>query len=169
MTPRQLATAGVRLLAVYFGLGGLHTGLSAFAFGAHAERLPPFIVASTLRAAAISIAIGVVLWFVATRLSHLLLPDPVDETATIARRDLLPVGLVLLGVYFISRAAWPVLSTVGQGVWNLGEARRPFFSVWAEGVWWELGWSLTLVSFGIALTLWGRRMAEPPADQASTD
>ncbi len=90
MSPKQLATAGVRLLAVYFGLGGLHTGLSALTFGAHAERLPPFIVASTLRAAVISIAIGVVLWLVATKLSHLLLPDPVDGTTSIDRRDLLP-------------------------------------------------------------------------------
>jgi hypothetical protein len=155
VTTRDLGEAGIKLLGVYFAASSLVSIMSVAASLAipRIEGLPSAGELAILNALPIvgALAVAAVCLFRGRLVADRVFAKHRFEASGISRRDLLVVGLALLGVSLVAAGMPSVLGFIGQVVWYAEGSRQSQFLPSMEQSWQPLANNLLDVIVGAAL------------------
>jgi len=112
MNPIQLSHIGLRLLAVYLVVQSISNVPSAFAALstiASMQDIDSFLSVSFIGALFVPLVFGVILWFIAPKLSSYLISNK-DKKETISTHQLQTSALSIIGVYLLAVTIPPAIS-----------------------------------------------------------
>ena len=163
MSTRDLGEAGIKLIGAYFAastLIGIMRVAASFALP-RMEGFPSAGEVALLNALPIAGSLGVA---VACLLRGQLLADRVFavhrfKLAQVTRRDLLVVGLALLGVSTISAGVPGILQFIGRTMWYAEGSRQSMFFPSMERSWEPLANNVLELIVGGALVAMAGRLA----------
>ena len=153
MTSRHLAEVAIKILGVYFGASAFLAAIQFLASFAMPpmEGFPP--------ASAFAFGLPIVGWLIisavclygAAGIAARVFPESKIDVVPRSRRDLLLVGLILLGVWTALDGIPELLQLVGKAVWYAEASRQDLFRPTIERSWEPFLKSTLTVIVGAAL------------------
>jgi hypothetical protein len=162
VTNRQVGETGIKLIGVYFAAEALLgvTRLLALLVMPAMEGMPrrDLLIPSALAVAGVLLAAALCLLRGET-LARRLFGGEDAGLGQLSRRDLLAVGLALLGVSLALSGVPALLQFAGRAIWYSEASRQSQFQPVMERLWEPLAASTIAVLVGCALAVGARRLA----------
>jgi hypothetical protein len=139
VTIRQFGAAGIKLLGVYFAISGLigMAGVAAFFVGPPIEGMPSareVVLLNGLSFAGVLMTAALCM-FGGDALAGRIFGEGTLEVTQVSRRDLLWVGLSLIGATTVLEGIPALVQFAGQALWYAEASRQQLFGPLMERSW----------------------------------
>src|SRR5258708_3190884 len=163
MTIRSLGEVGITLIGVYFGAAGAirALALAASVVMPHNEGFPSAGSIAFLNSSAIigELAVSGACVFRGRQLASRMFTEDRLQLGSVSRRDVLVVGVALLGVSSVVAAVPSILQFIGGALWFAQGSRQAEFLPSMERSWQALSNNVLELIVGATLVLTASRLA----------